>query len=110
MTGKPLPGHRVYRLHDVLPDNEILFNRRLRDHGCHTALFGKLHVGGRIAEESRRHPNDGFDVYEWCIDAPVGMDSPFDGYSRWLRNKDPGFTTTSRAKGAMYVASLSDGT
>lgn len=91
MTGKPLPGHSVYRLHDVLPSEEVLFSRRLQQRGYQTALFGKLHVSGRIHEESQRHPNDGFDVYEWCLEAPVSMDSPFNGYSRWLKQKDPLF-------------------
>lgn len=99
MTGKPLPGHGVYQLHDVLPPQEVLISRRLRDRGYHTALFGKLHVSGRIEEESRRHPNDGFDRYEWCIEAPVAMDSSFNGYSAWLKEKDPVFHVRLKREG-----------
>ncbi|TVR72664.1 MAG: DUF229 domain-containing protein, partial [Spirochaetaceae bacterium] len=99
LTGKPLPGHGVYGLHDILPSVEVLFPRRLQDLGYRTALFGKLHVCGRIVEEERRHPNDGFDIYEWCIEASISMDSPFNGYSRWLREQDPAFHERLRREG-----------
>ena len=92
MTGKELPGHGVYRLHDILPDTETLFPERLRrEAGYRTALFGKLHVSGRAVEEERRHPRDGFEVYEWCLESCVAMDSRFNGYVSWLRDRDPAF-------------------
>jgi len=99
MTGKQLPGHGVYGLHDILPAEEVLFTRRLREHGYRTALFGKLHVSGRIQEAKARHPNDGFDVYEWCLEAPVSMDSPFNGYSAWLKDRDPAFHERLKGEG-----------
>lgn len=99
LTGKPLPGHGVYGLHDILPADEVLFPRRLQDLGYRTALFGKLHVCGRIVEEERRHHNDGFDIYEWCIEASISMDSPFNGYSRWLKQRDPAFHERLRREG-----------
>ena len=49
-TGKHLPGHGVYKLHDVLPIDEILFPYFLREAGYDTALFGKLHVASHIWE------------------------------------------------------------
>ncbi len=91
LTGKPLPGHGVYRLYDTLPEDEMLVSERLRQAGYRTALFGKLHVSGRIYEAERRHPHDGFDVYEWCLEPSLSMDSPFNGYSQWLRENDPDF-------------------
>ncbi len=91
LTGKPITGHGVLRLHDVLPDDEVLLPARLQQLGYETALFGKLHVSGRVEEERRRHPNDGFDIYEWCMEASISMDSPFNGYSRWLKERDPAF-------------------
>jgi arylsulfatase len=92
MTGKELPGHGVYRLHDRLPDDEVMFPERLRrEAGYRTGLFGKLHVSGRVIEEEERHPHDGFEDYEWCIEACVGMDSRFNGYVSWLRRQDPDF-------------------
>lgn len=92
MTGRELPGHGVYRLHDVLPEHEVLFPARLRDDaGYRTALFGKLHVSGRAQEERHRHPNDGFETYEWCIESCVSMNSQFNGYVSWLRDRDPAF-------------------
>ena len=92
MTGKELPGHGVYRLHDILPDGETLFPERLRrEAGYRTALFGKLHVSGRAVEEERRHPRDGFELYEWCLESCVSMDSRFNGYVSWLRDRDPAF-------------------
>ncbi len=44
-----------------------------------TALFGKLHVSGIYREAERRHPNDGFDVYEWACDpfGPWGLDNAY---------------------------------
>ncbi|OHD73928.1 MAG: hypothetical protein A2177_06490 [Spirochaetes bacterium RBG_13_68_11] len=91
MTGKDLPGHGVYRLHDVLPADEIMFPELLRRRGYATALFGKLHVSGRVEEAARRHPHDGFDVYEWCLEPAIDLDSPFNGYARWLRERHPEF-------------------
>ena len=52
LTGKTVPAHGVRRVHDVLPDDEVLFTERLRrEAGYRTALVGKLHVSGRVAEE-----------------------------------------------------------
>lgn len=98
-TGKEIPGHGVMRLHDVLPEDEVLFPKRLQELGYTTALFGKLHVSGRIEEESVRHPNDGFDIYEWCLEASISMDSPFNGYSQWLQEKDPDFHARLKREG-----------
>ena len=74
LTGHHLPEHGVYRLCDVLPDDEVLFPERLRDLGYQTALVGKLHVSSMHAEAEARHPHDGFDVYEWCNEGCVRMD------------------------------------
>ena len=91
-TGKPVPGHSVRRVHDNLPDDELLFTERLRSEaGYRTGLFGKLHVSSRVAEERRRHPNDGFEIYEWCLEPSASMESRFNGYVPWLRSNDPDF-------------------
>ncbi len=91
LTGRHLPGHGVYRLHDALPDTMRTVPELLRESGYQTALFGKLHTSGRIFEAARRHPHDGFEIYEWCLEASISMDSPFNGYSRWLAERDPAF-------------------
>lgn len=98
-TGKHLPGHGVYKLHDILPEDEICFTKRLQQRDYHTALFGKMHVSGRIYEEARRHPNDGFDVYEWCLEAMLAMDSPLNSYAPWLKEQDPEFHDRLKAEG-----------
>jgi len=98
MTGKHIFGHGVGRLYDLLPEDEILFPERLRAAGYQTALFGKLHVSSGVHEQTQRHPHDGFDVYEYCIEASVGMDSPFNGYVRWLDERNPAFLAELRAK------------
>ena len=87
-TGKHIPGHGVHSLHDCLPEDEVLFPKRLQDAGYDTALFGKLHVSGHYREYERRHPNDGFGVYEWASDpcGPWGMDN---AYLDWLADRDP---------------------
>lgn len=100
MTGRELPGHGVYRLHDVLPDDQVLFPERLRSGaGYRTALFGKLHVSGRAVEEESRHPHDGFETYEWAIESCVSLDSRFNGYADWLRARDPTFLADLDARG-----------
>lgn len=91
MTGRPLPGHGVYRLYDNLPPDQVLFPKILNEGGYHTALFGKMHVSSNAQEAAERHPTDGFDVYEWCNEGCFFMDSPYHGYSRWLQNNHPGF-------------------
>lgn len=99
LTGHHLPEHGVYRLYDVLPDDEVLFPERLRDLGYQTALVGKLHVSSMHAEAEARHPHDGFDVYEWCNEGCVRMDSPFHGYARWLDEVDPAFKRRLETEG-----------
>ncbi len=98
-TGKEVPGHGVYRLYDTLPPDEVMFSQRLRDVGYHTALFGKLHTSGRLYEATNRHPGDGFDEYEWCLEASVHLESPLNGYARWLADKDPAFLDRLRREG-----------
>ena len=98
-TGKHLPGHGVYKLHDILPEDEVLFTKRLQDRGYQTALFGKLHVSGRIYEENQRHPNDGFDIYEWCMEPSLNLDVEHNGYGRWLEEKHPEFYKELKEKG-----------
>ena len=46
MTGKTMPGHGVYNLFDILPENEKMLPYYLREQGYETALVGKLHVSG----------------------------------------------------------------
>ncbi|WP_440412653.1 sulfatase family protein [Neorhizobium petrolearium] len=99
-TGKPVPGHAVLRVHDDLPPDEVLFTERLRQEaGYRTALFGKLHVSSRVREEHQRHPHDGFDIYEWCLEPSVSMQSPFNGYAAWLRETAPDFFAALRSNG-----------
>ena len=98
-TGKHIPDHGVLRLHDILPEDEKLFTCHLQQLGYTTALFGKLHVSGRIYEESTRHPGDGFDIYEWCMEASISMDSPLNGYSCWLKEQDPEFHERLKQQG-----------
>ena len=99
LTGKPLAGHGVFQLHDNLPEDEVLFPLRLGDRGYQTALVGKLHVSGRMTEAEERHPNDGFEVYEWCIDPTIHMDSPFNAYTSWLRRNHPDFWARLQEEG-----------
>jgi arylsulfatase A-like enzyme len=92
LTGKPLPGHGVYKLHDLMPHDQVMFPEHLQHLGYRTALFGKLHVSGRLEEAERRHPHDGYDLYEYCLD-PAGLhfDSPLNSYAKWLYHRDPSF-------------------
>lgn len=93
MTGNELPGHKVYRLHDNLPDNQVLFPERLQEIGYITALFGKLHVCGIEYEVMQKHPHNGFDVYG----RGHGPKNRFQNleiqncYAEWLKKKHPDF-------------------
>ena len=91
LTGKHIAGHGVYKLHDVLSKNEILLPERLGSAGYETSLVGKLHVSGLWEEAERRHPHDGFEHYQWCIDPGLNFDSSFNAYARWVQAKDPSF-------------------
>ncbi len=99
LTGKPVPGHGVFKLHDILAKDEILVPERLRTLGYETTLVGKLHVSGLWEEAERRHPHDGFDHYHWCIDPGLNFDSPFNAYARWVRDKDPAFYERLKREG-----------
>jgi arylsulfatase len=89
LTGKTLPGHGVYQLNDRLPADEVLFTKRLQDAGYTTALFGKLHVSGKICEAEGRHPNDGFDILEWCLEPSLQMECECQAYAQWLEANHP---------------------
>ncbi len=98
-TGKELPGHGVYKLYDELPPGEVHFTQRLKEGGYRTALYGKLHTSGRLFEAYQRHPTDGFEEYEWGLEASIHLDSPFNGYSRWLQEKHSEFFRELSGKG-----------
>ena len=98
-TGKPVSGHGVYKLHDILPDDQILVSKRLQDVGYETSLVGKLHVSGIWHEAENRHPNDGFDNYEWCIDPGLNFDSKYNTFARWVKKKDPKFYERLKKEG-----------
>ena len=99
LTGKPLAGHGVFQLHDNLPLDEVLFPKRLGERGYQTALIGKLHVSGRLTEAEKRHPNDGFEVYEWCMDPTIHLDSQFNAYTSWLRTHHEDFWARLKEEG-----------
>lgn len=98
MTGKHLPGHGVYRLHDILPSSEKLFTCHLQDAGYKTALFGKLHVSGRSFERENRNLNDGFDIYEYAMN-PHDVGGTYNSYAQWLRREHPEFFKTLEQEG-----------
>jgi arylsulfatase A-like enzyme len=97
-TGQPITGHGVYRLHDIFPPDGVLFSKRLQERGYTTALFGKLHVSGRIYELDNRHPNDGFDIYEESK-APYNLSGSLNGYARWLKKTNSAFYREMKEKG-----------
>jgi arylsulfatase A-like enzyme len=99
LTGRPVPGHGVHRLHDCLPKQLVMFPERLRDAGYKTALIGKQHVSGHKEERDHRHPHDGYDVYEWCPDPAIQLDSRYNAYSQWLQERDPAFHRKLVAEG-----------
>jgi len=99
LTGKPVPGHGVYKLHDILPKDERLLPHRLQALGYETSLVGKLHVSGLWHEAEQRHPNDGFEHYHWCIDPGLNFDSPLNAYARWVERKDPVFYERLKREG-----------
>ncbi|MHC4646770.1 MAG: sulfatase family protein, partial [Planctomycetota bacterium] len=99
LTGKSVPGHGVYKLHDILPDDQVLFPKRLQEAGYQTSLVGKLHVSGLWHEAVKRHPNDGFDSYEWCIDPGLNFDSKYNAFAKWVAEKDPNFYERLKKEG-----------
>ena len=89
MTGKTISEHGVYNLFDILPQEEVLAPAYLKELGYTTALVGKLHVSGILIEKDERNAHDGFDVYELCHEASIHLDGKYNGYARWLKERDP---------------------
>jgi len=98
-TGKAVPGHGVYKLHDILPHDQILFSKHLHDVGYETSMVGKLHVSGLWYEAAQRNPHDGFEHYHWCIDPGLNFDSPYNDFARWVRKKNPKFYERLKKEG-----------
>ena len=48
-------------------------------------------LAARVHEEESRHPNDGFETYEWVLGQGVSIDSPFNAYISWLQQNHPEF-------------------
>lgn len=103
-TGKALPGHGVYRLNDILPQEEKLFPEYLREAGYHTALFGKLHVSSAVFESSNRNQHDGFDRYCWNHEPVLFENSPYNEYAQWLKVEHPVFYSDFYDKRREYGA------
>ncbi|MDQ8194061.1 sulfatase-like hydrolase/transferase [Coraliomargarita sp. SDUM461004] len=99
MTGGELPDHGVMQLEDVLDQRQMMFPELLRQAGYKTALFGKQHVSSRVIEHRERHPNDGFDTYQWCHEPAIHTGSAFNGYAKWLKEKNPNFLQELGEKG-----------
>lgn len=99
MTGRHLADHGVFRLNDNLCEDIPLFTERLQQQGYQTALFGKLHVSAMDTEVSQRHPRDGFEIYEPCLEGCQRMDAPYQAYAQWLREVDPEFHDRLKAEG-----------
>lgn len=97
-TGKSMIGHGVSTVHDILPDGEQLFPEHLRRLGYETALFGKLHVSGRVYEREHRHPHDGFDIYEYGM-SPHAQGGMYNSYQSWLQSNHPSVASELRDKG-----------
>ncbi len=89
MTGKNIYDHGVQRLYDCLPEDEVMFPERLQWLGYTTALFGKLHVSSHMLERDVRHPHDGFDIYEMCHEPGLNMESKYQSYAGWLKERNP---------------------
>jgi arylsulfatase len=98
-TGRPLPGHGVNRLYDIMPANQILFPSMLQEKGYQTALIGKLHISRAVYERDHRNVNDGFDVYDWCHEPALFLDGRFNAYGKWLRETHPEFYRTLKHEG-----------
>lgn len=98
MTGHDLLTHGVHQLYGQLADQFTMFPKHLQALGYHTSLVGKLHVSDYKIEADARHSNDGFDDYYWCHDPTIALDSPFNGYAKWLEEKDPAYLALLREK------------
>ena len=99
MTGKTMPGHGVYNLFDILPENEKMLPYYLREQGYETALVGKLHVSGTEYEVNKRNPGDGFDIYDLAHEPSVYTEAPYNAYARWLLENYPDEWRAIRAQG-----------
>ena len=89
LTGHHLPRHGVSHLDSVLIDGQTLLSHRLQRRGYFTGLVGKLHVQAGGIESRRRHPRDGFDVYELYYGGGAMMESPLNAYAPWCRARRP---------------------
>lgn len=98
-TGKSIFGHGVHTIHDVLPASERLFPDRLRELGYSTALFGKLHVSGRLVDANELPLHAGFDVCESAL-SPYNHNCRLHAYRDWLRQRDPDFLARLAAEGS----------
>ena len=89
MTGHHLPRHGVTAIDSPLAELHVMFPQRLRERGYRTGLVGKLHAQAGGIEAERRHPHDGFDVYELYYGGGAMMDSPLNAYAPWCKERRP---------------------
>ncbi|BAM03316.1 sulfatase family protein [Phycisphaera mikurensis] len=89
LTGHHLPRHQVETIDGELDPEEVLFPERLRGAGYRTGLVGKLHAQSGAIESRRRHPHDGFDVYDLYYGGGAMMGSPLNAYAPWVEARRP---------------------
>ena len=89
LTGHHLPRHGVETISGELRPEEVLFPERLRAAGYRTGLVGKLHTQSGAIESQRRHPHDGFDVYDLYYGGGAMMGSPLNAYAPWVKERRP---------------------
>ncbi len=99
LTGHHVARHGVRDLDGTLADKHVLLPEHLRRLGYHTGLVGKLHVQSGHIESKRRHPNDGFDVYDFYYGGGAMMDSPLNAYAPWLEARQPRVFQRLRERG-----------
>lgn len=98
ITGKQLPDQGGRQLHEVLPSEEINSTEQLQAFGYRTALFGKLHVSGRIEEALGEHPLDRFFAYKFCCEPTPDLDQPLNGHEAWPGGNHPDHHDVLKAK------------
>lgn len=90
LTGRYPHVSRVRQNGQMIPEDEVLVTKLLRDMGYNCGLAGKLHIGpchSSVCKGTEERIDDGYSVFHWSHGSSMSDSSANNEYHVWLRSQ-----------------------